>query len=172
MKRVKVTPMSHGVERMADIAGRADSIMPPADMVDIPSLARGQRLYIVTGPEWEVALDDFRSEEPSAPVWLCDSGWRKDDLFLTILGTRPRVILCLEWAEDADPGDNINVRDCNITFPDGISLNAVQNQLPFDIRGGRYYTGVQGNQILDAVRGEHWTPSPWFAPRPHYPGPI
>ncbi|GAA4474310.1 hypothetical protein GCM10023094_09690 [Rhodococcus olei] len=105
-------------------------------------------------------------------MWSCAPGWRHDDLLLTILGTTPRVFLCLEWADGKDNGTEINVRESIITVPNGLSVNAVQDQLPFEIRAGRYYSGVQGDQLLTALESEFWSPSPWFAPAVQYPGPI
>lgn len=149
---------------VASMMASTEMLMPPPE---IPRLERGRRLYIVTGPDWEVAVDDFYVEEPSAPVWRVDRTYRDDDILLTIIGTTPRVFLCLEYAvgNATDRGTIWVDDDYTIPFENGISVNAVQDRVGFNLKGGQYFSGVRGNAILDALRDEYANPSPWFAPR-------
>lgn len=130
----------------------------------IPELPRGQRIYVCRGHDWEEALEAFGSYDGGGPIWHIDPGYRRGDLILTILGTTPRVVLCLEVAVSNEPDDdNIRVdHGRTVVFENGLSLISIERRIGHQLRMNDYLTGRRAKKLLKALEDERASGAPWF----------
>src|SRR3954462_4380157 len=90
-------------------------------------LRDGQRLHLVLGTSAKEALGSFRADGGSRSLWFAND-YRKDDLLLTVLDSRPRMLLCLERAgSDSRPG-TFDIAEL-YAFPTLLAVRAVTTRL-------------------------------------------
>lgn len=134
----------------------------PSNPLPVLELHRGQRLHLVLGSPPKEALGAFREGDVDRALWEA-AAYRKDDLLLTVLDCRPRLLLCLERAAAANSRPSSSRIEVAATWspPRLLSVPCVQARL------GQRLPSAPGpvpdhlaGPLLDAVAKESLNPTP------------
>ncbi|MFF2027239.1 hypothetical protein ACFVW2_36390, partial [Streptomyces sp. NPDC058171] len=125
----------------------------------IPELAEGRCLHIVEGRPWRTALQWLADgDRGGRRPWHGASDYQDRDLFLVVLSTDPRMVVCLDVADggEAEHGNRIMVRrEETVVFGHGLLFDAVKARAGISIQLYRRYRGADASAIVSAVEQEH-----------------
>lgn len=127
--------------------------------------AQGQRLHLVLGAPWKQALGAYIAGNGTTQesVWQAPPDYDKGDLLLTVLDSRPRLLLCLERARrPAASGGSIYVDDA-VTFDPLIPLPALAIGLAGRLPAAPSTLADElADEVLGRLAQEVASPSDWW----------